>query len=92
MKKQRCGAISNEHCEYAIGGMGIDADRLNETLERGIQAAEKKKATDTEWGLRATAYATGLIDAYLDIRDRVFKTKDYATAHRRAIGAEEASE
>lgn len=92
MSKQRCGAISNTHCEYAIGGMDIDAGRLNETLERGIQAAKKKKAIDAGWGVRATAYAQGLIDAHLDIRDRVFKTKDYEVAHRRAIGAEKGAE
>jgi hypothetical protein len=95
MTKQRCGAISNAHCEYAIGGMDLDADRLNETLETCIQAAKKKQDRDiADWGECApdVIYTRGLIDAYLDIRDRVFKTKDYETAHHRAIGAEKGAE
>jgi hypothetical protein len=70
----------------------IDADRLNETVERGIQAARKHRdQAIVDWGESSPAaiYDMGLIDAYLDIRDRVFKTKDYETAHRRAVGTDD---
>jgi hypothetical protein len=83
--RRQCLAVDNEHCLYAGAGLAVDADRLNETLEECARAARKKiDRDDADFPdlPRASAYARGLEDAYLDIRDRVFKTKDYGTARR----------
>lgn len=86
--KRRCAAITNEHCIYAQGGMDIDAARLNETLEAGIQSALWRRAHDEDGHIppeyKPGAYSRGLEDAYLAIRECVFKTKDYETARMAA--------